>query len=278
MKPAPVDGGPASKRVRGGWLIEIGVGVAIYLVYDSLRDKVTGAGAAAFQHAVQVVDAEKFLGIYRERSIQQAFVSADWFMAFWNIYYGTIHFVMPVVSLVWLYRKAPVRYVRWRNTLLFMLAIALLGFWLYPLMPPRLMPARYGFVDAAAHFFNFGPQVRVTIGANGHPDAAAIKAFGNLFAAMPSLHVGWSTWSVLAIWPLLKRPWAKVLYALYPVSIFFCIVVTANHWILDGVGGWVVLGLGYLCARGLEHARNLVRARREPDRNVAPTESAPTAS
>ena len=146
-------------------------------------------------------------------------------------------------------------------------------------MPPRLMPARYGFVDAAAHFFNFGPQVRVTIGANGHPDAAAIKAFGNLFAAMPSLHVGWSTWSVFAIWPLLKRPWAKVLYALYPVSIFFCIVVTANHWILDGVGGWVVLGLGYLCALGLEHSAEARAGSPRRRRTAAPTESAvPTAN
>ena len=77
---------------------------------------------------------------------------------------------------------------------------------------------------------------------------------------MPSLHVGWSTWSVLAIWPLLRRTWAKVLFALYPVTIFFCIVVTANHWILDAVGGWVVLGLGYLGALGIE--RLLARRRR----------------
>ena len=89
------------------------------------------------------------------------------------------------------------------------------------------------------------------LGADGQPSAAAIRTYGNLFAAMPSLHVGWSTWSALAVWPLLRRTWAKVLWALYPVSIFFCIVVTANHWILDAVGGWVVLGLGYLCAVGL---------------------------
>jgi PAP2 superfamily len=236
------------------------VGAAIYLLYDWLRDQVVGTSAAALRHAHEVVDAERFLGIYHERAIQQAFLSADWFMSFWNIYYGTIHFVMPVVALVWLYRKAPVRYVRWRNTIVFMLAISLVSFWLYPLMPPRLMPARYGFVDAAAHYFNFGPQVRVEFGPGGQPTAAAIRAFGNLFAAMPSLHVGWSTWSVLAIWPLVRRPWAKVLLALYPLTIIFCIVVTANHWILDAVGGWVVLALGYGCARAVEW---VLRSRRQ---------------
>jgi PAP2 superfamily len=271
--PAPI-GGPASRRIRHGWVLEIVVGTAIYLFYDWLRDKTTATSAAAYRHALEIVDAEKFLGLYHEYSIQQAFLRADWFMAFWNIYYGTIHFVMPVVALVWLYRKAPVRYVRWRNTIVFMLAFSIVAFWLYPLMPPRLMPERYGFVDAAAAFFNFGPQVHVHIGADGQPTAAAIRAFGNLFAAMPSLHVGWSTWSVLAIWPLVRRPWAKVLLVLYPVSIIFCIVVTANHWILDAVGGWVVLGLGYLCAGLLETAVTRRRARRADA--LAPTSTAST--
>jgi membrane-associated phospholipid phosphatase len=198
-------------------------------------------------------------------------------MAFWNIYYGTIHFVMPVLALVWLYRKAPVRYVRWRNTILFMLAISIVVFWCYPLMPPRLMPARFGFVDTAAQFFNFGPQVRIRIGPHGQPTAAAVRQFGNLFAAMPSLHVGWSTWSVLAIWPLVRRRWVKVLLALYPVSIIFCIVVTANHWILDAAGGWIVLGLGYLGARGLEELRDRwhrTRAERSVSATGLPTPAA----
>jgi membrane-associated phospholipid phosphatase len=251
----PVAGGPASRRIRRGWILEIVAGAVIYLVYDWLRDKTVGTTSDAFRNARQVVRAEKFLGLYHERSIEQAFVSADWFMAFWNIYYGTIHFVMPVIALVWMYRKAPVRYVRWRNTIVLMLGFSLLAFWLYPLMPPRLMPSSYGFVDAAAQFFNFGPQVHVHLGPDGQPTAAAVHAFGNLYAAMPSLHVGWSTWCLLALWPLVRRPWAKVLLALYPVSIFFCIVVTANHWILDAVGGWVVLALGFLGALGIERVQ-----------------------
>ncbi|MDQ1432827.1 MAG: hypothetical protein QOF40_3429 [Actinomycetota bacterium] len=270
MTTEPVRGGPASRRIRHGWILEIVVGAAVYYLYDLLREKTTGTSAAAYRNALQIIDAEKFLGLYHEYSIQQAFLSADWFMAFWNIYYGTIHFVMPVFALVWLYRKAPVRYVRWRNTIVVMLAISIVVFWCYPLMPPRLMPSRFGFVDSAAQFFNFGPQVRIHLGADGQPTAAAIREFGNLFAAMPSLHVGWSTWSVLAIWPLVRRRWVKVLLALYPVSIIFCIVVTANHWILDAVGGWVVLGLGYLGARGLEGLRNRWRRTRE-ERSVSAT-------
>ena len=205
----------------------------------------------AFRHAEQIVDAERFLGLYHEHSIQQAFLGADWFISFWNIFYGTVHFVLPVVALVWLYRKAPGRYVLWRNTLLFMLGLALVAFVLYPLTPPRLMPEHFGFVDTAADYFNFGPQVTITFDANGQPTAAAVREFGNLFAAMPSLHVGWSTWVTLALWPMVRRPWGRVLLVLYPAAVIFGIVVTANHWLLDAAGGWVGLGLGYLLARGV---------------------------
>ena len=103
-------------------------------------------------------------------------------------------------------------------------------------------PARFGFVDTAAEFFNFGPQVRVHLGADGQPTAAAVRTYGNLFAAMPSLHVGLV--DVVGARGVAARCGARgrrCCWALYPVSIFFCIVVTANHWILDAVGGWIVL-------------------------------------
>ena len=183
-------------------------------------------------------------------------------MAFWNIYYGTIHFVIPVVALVWLYRKAPVRYVRWRNTIVLHardLDRDVLG------VPAHAAAAHARPLRVRRHrrpTSSTSARRCASISApTGNRIAAAIRAYGNLFAAMPSLHVGWSTWSALAVWPLLRRTWAKVLWALYPVSIVFCIVVTANHWILDAVGGWVVLGLGYLCAVGLGRLLATRRAR-----------------
>jgi hypothetical protein len=254
--------GPISQRARLGWIGEVVGGLAIYLSYDTLRSHVAGPTHIAFAHAKQIISAERFLHIYWERDIQQAFLRVDWFIAFWNIYYGTIHFVMPIVALVWLFRRAPARYVRWRNTLALMFGLAVLGFWLYPLMPPRVMPSRYGFVDTAAEYYNFGPQVRVKFDQHGQPTHEAAEQFGNLYAAMPSFHVGWSTWVALTLWPLVRRNWAKLLLVAYPLTILFCITVTANHWLLDAVGGWVVLGLGYAGARGIDAAFASRRRRR----------------
>jgi hypothetical protein len=256
---------PRSKRWRYGWIAETIGMIVLYRLYDLGRERAVGTTGDAFRNARDIVRAERFLGIYWERPVQQAFLSADWFIAFWNIWYGTIHFVLPVVTLVWLYRKFPARYVRWRNTLVLMWGIAILTFWLYPLMPPRLMPARYDFVDTAAEYYNFGPQVKVEFGADGQPTERALAQYGNPFAAMPSFHVGWSTWCVLALWPLVRRRWVRALLVLYVLTVIFCITVTANHWLLDAVGGWVVLGLGYAGALAIDTVGSARRRRRVLD-------------
>lgn len=243
---------PWTRRIRHGWAVETALGVALYLAYDELRSRVSGSATVALAHGYDIVRIERAVGLYREHRVQQAFIGWPAVLSFWNMYYGTIHFVLPVVALVTLWRKAPARYVRWRNTLLLMLTFGLLGFWLYPLMPPRLMPHRFGFVDSAAKYFNFGPQQRVVL-RHGIPTAASRAAFGNLFAAMPSLHAGWSMWSALALAPVVRRPGLRALVLLYPLVTMFAVVVTANHWILDAIGGWVALALAWLIVVAVEH-------------------------
>jgi hypothetical protein len=247
--------GPASKRVRGGWILELLVLFGLWSTYDRLRDVVRGDGLGALRHARTIVGWERALGIYHERRIQQWFIDRDWFVSLWNVYYGTIHFVGPIAALVWLYRTDPGRYVRWRNTLVVMLGLAVLCFWAFPLTPPRLMPERYGFVDTGAEFFTFGPQERVLLDATGNPVRSAVDAYGNLFAAMPSLHVGWSTWTALAVLPTIRRRWIRAAVALYPLATLFAITVTGNHWVLDAVGGWLVLAAAWGIAVAIERAR-----------------------
>jgi hypothetical protein len=51
--------------------------------------------------------------------------------------------------------------------------------------------------------------------------------------------------------PRVRRRWTKVAFILYPVGTVTAIVLTGNHYFLDAVGGFAVLGLGYLIARQL---------------------------
>jgi len=257
---------PLTKRWRRGWLLEAAVMGALYWLYESSRGWVAGTTADALANARGIVRAERWLGIYWERSIQHAFLNADWFITFWNFWYGTVHFLIPAGVLVLLYRTRPARYVRWRNTLLAMWAIGVLTFWLYPLMPPRLMESAH-IVDTAvpARYTNFGPHPELEFRPNGLPTTATLDQYSNPYAAMPSFHVGWSTFSALALWPLLRRRWLKGVVIAYLGTVIFCIVVTGNHWLLDVPGGWLVVGLGYAIAVGLERgvaAVKRARARR----------------
>jgi hypothetical protein len=63
------------------------------------------------------------------------------------------------------------------------------------------------------------------------------------------VHCAWAGWCALVLAPRLKHRWAKVLAAVYPLFTITVIVLTANHYILDAVGGFMVLGIGFLVAR-----------------------------
>ncbi len=67
----------------------------------------------------------------------------------------------------------------------------------------------------------------------------------NPYAAMPSLHVGWATWCACVLVSALRRRWIKVLAVAYPFVTLFAVVVTANHYVLDGVAGVAALAVGW---------------------------------
>jgi hypothetical protein len=162
-------------------------------------------------------------------------------------------------------------FAQWRNTLAAMTALAILGFAFFPLMPPRLLDQPCPTADnlefgGACIETNLRPgKDRSFTGDNGFGfvdtlsvyggpwrfDSDEVASISNQYAAMPSLHIGWSTWCALAVWPLLRRRRTKILVLLYPAATLFCIIVTANHFWLDGVGGIVVFAVGSLIGWGM---------------------------
>jgi membrane-associated phospholipid phosphatase len=114
-------------------------------------------------------------------------------------------------------------------------------FW--PLMPPRLLPASYGFVDTLAKYPTFWTF-----------NSGAVNKISNQYAAMPSVHCAWALWCACALVPRVRHIWAKALAVLYPVCTVTAIVLTGNHYFLDAVGGFAVLGIGNLLARAFTRA------------------------
>jgi PAP2 superfamily len=258
------------------WWHEVLYIVLVYLGYSAVRNQFgSGAGTAvdadpAFHHAEAIIQVERNIHLYFEDRLQQWYLDLplDGLIRFWNVYYGVFHFVVAAIALVVLYRKAPPRYRVWRNTLAFTTLLALVGFATFSLMPPRLLddPGIYGGCPVHA-----GAQAARQADEAGDPpcdefgyvDTIAVyggwasfgsdemKAVSNQYAAMPSMHIGWSTWCAFVLAPLVRRRWLKALVIAYPIVTLFDIMVTANHYWIDGLGGLACLGVGYLLARVL---------------------------
>ncbi|MFG2519664.1 bifunctional glycosyltransferase 87/phosphatase PAP2 family protein [Streptomyces sp. NPDC048527] len=219
-----------------------------YYAYQQVRLAATGGTnsggrATAEAHGTQVHSLEKFLHIDIEHWVNHAVAQVPWLKSFFNFYYESFHFIVPLTVLAILYVRRPAQY-RWaRSALGFATVLALIGFWFYPLAPPRLMPA-LGFIDTVHGVQDFSK-----------PDYGTLTALTNQYAAMPSLHFGWSLWCGLVIAVFARRWWIKAIGLVHPLCTISAIIATGNHWVLDAVGGATVVGLGFLLTYMLQGPR-----------------------
>jgi hypothetical protein len=204
-----------------------------YWTYSLIRNAVPEQRAEALRNADWIWKAEQQLGIAVEQSVNHAVNSVTWLIVGMNYYYATLHFVVTLGVLVWLYRGHPGRYAATRTVLFATTGVALVGYYLYPLAPPRLMTGG-DFIDTVL--------VHQTWGSMASGD---LKNMSNQYAAMPSMHIGWSLWCGLTLFALASVPWVRVLGLLYPAATLVVIVATANHFWLDAVGGILCLAFGY---------------------------------
>ncbi|MGW6895407.1 bifunctional glycosyltransferase 87/phosphatase PAP2 family protein [Streptomyces sp. NPDC054919] len=238
---------PFWRRVlsRPNLLLELLLIRVVYSAYAHVRLAATAGRPTAEAHGRQIHSLEKWLHIDIEHWANHTVVHIGWLKSFFDYYYSTFHFIVPLAILGVLYVRRPADY-RWaRSTLGFATLVALLGFWLYPLAPPRLMPG-LGFIDTVHGVQDFAK-----------PDYGTLTSMTNQYAAMPSLHFGWSLWCGVMIVMLAPKLWMKALGLLHPLFTVSAIVATANHWVLDAVGGALVIGLGFVLTHVLAGPRKL---------------------
>jgi hypothetical protein len=217
------------------WWQEIGFIAIVYYLYSVVRNAVPSHETGAFHRAKSLLSFEARLHLNIEASLNHFVASHAWLAYICNYYYATLHFVVTIGVLVWLYRKHPMRYRSMRSVLIVTNLVALIGFWLVSVAPPRMLA---GYVDTVVKFHTWGSLA-----------SPGLAKESNQYAAMPSLHIGWSLWCALAIVTLAKRPWVRVLGALYPAATFFVIVGTANHFVVDAIAGAATLGLAVAIQR-----------------------------
>ncbi|WP_432158963.1 bifunctional glycosyltransferase 87/phosphatase PAP2 family protein [Streptomyces sp. bgisy153] len=241
---------PFLRRVltRPNLLLELLLIRVGYAAYSQVRlaatgGTISGGRARAEAHGHEILDIESFLHLDFELAVNHWVVTVGWLREFFDFYYTSFHFIVPLAVLGLLYWRRPVDY-RWaRSALGLATLLALVGFWLYPLAPPRLMPG-LDVIDTVHGVQDFS-----------RPDYGTLTSLTNQYAAMPSLHFGWSLWCGLIIAIVAPRWWMKALGLLHPLLTATAIVATGNHWVLDAAGGAVVVAGGFALTYVLQGPR-----------------------
>ncbi|WP_067488647.1 phosphatase PAP2 family protein [Actinomadura hibisca] len=217
---------------------------ALLGAYGYARHLVDGRFDTAFEHARFLWNFERELGLPDEAALQRA--ALDWSLRWvWpaNQYYVRVHFPASILFMIWVYLRHRRAWPRIRAAIPLSAALALVIHALYPLAPPRLLPSPdMGDMMMLDLMTVYGPSAYATEPGEG---------MANQFAAMPSLHVGWA---VLIAWGIIRygRTRWRYLAVLHPVVTLLVVVLTANHYWLDGAVGVAVVVVALVATFWLE--------------------------
>jgi hypothetical protein len=222
-----------------GLLLNIGLFMVLVQAYKLVRRTFIQRGETlGFEHAREIIRLEKRLYLYFELDLQRWVLDqGEWLIKFFNYYYTyfmPLFYVCCGLSLLF----APVQWRFWRNVFLCSMLLALPWYALYPLAPPRFM-TDYGFIDTLAVY-----------GPNYFSNNGVVTA--NRFAAMPSMHCGWTLiGSLMLVFCLPKVRGFRIGIipaVVHTTMMTLTVMVTGNHYFVDAVAGWIIVGFSILMA------------------------------
>jgi hypothetical protein len=222
-----------STRHLARWLLDGVVLVVLYQAYGLIQGLVPAHRLQAEANAHRVLEVEQRLQVDPEAVLNRFVASHGWLAEVCDYWYSSLHFSVTVAVAMWLLWRHHEDARHLLTSLYTATALALVGFWLVPVAPPRLLTGG-GFVDTVVRLHTWGGW-----------DSGPIHAIANQYAALPSLHMAWSSWCALAVGRVAGNALVRRLAWLYPAGTLFVILGTGNHWFLDAVAGGLVLAVGF---------------------------------
>lgn len=208
------------------WALEAMLLLGLYLTGELARGVARGGEPSAEAHAAFIVRLERRLHVFDEATIQHAAGHVVGLSTFLGYAYVSVHLAGTAAVLVWVYRRRRDEYARLRNTLALATGLGVVVYALFPAAPPRL--AGLGIADT------------VSAATSLNLDSSLISSLYNPYAAVPSMHIGFSLIVGIAVVRLARRTLWRVAGALYPVFVLFVIVATGNHFFFDAAAGAAV--------------------------------------
>ncbi len=249
-----------ARVARARWLTrvaafarEAGLLTGLYALWQLAGLHPVSSPDAALARARWLWHAERLLHLPSEAALQRPLLPHPLLVEAANLYYASLHFPVLLGCLAWLYARRRGEYARVRTTVVLFTACCLLIQFI-PVAPPRMLTG-YGLVDTG---LDYGQSV---YGAG----------LADQLSAMPSVHVGWALLVAVAVIGVVRSRWRWLALA-YPAATTLVVVVTANHFWLDGIVAAALLAVVLAAQRAFGAAR---RPLRSPGGRVRPGQVQP---
>jgi hypothetical protein len=216
-----------------GFAMETAVVLALFGMWQLAGSFVLMGPEGAIDRGEWIWRVERAVHLPSETAVQMAFLPHPLIVQALNLYYAGLHFVVVIGCLVWVYVSHRRQYPQVRTTLVLFTAAALLVQFV-PVAPPRMLPGD-GMIDTALRY-----------GQSVYGSVAGFNA--DQLSAMPSVHVGWSLLAALVIVEVSRSRWRWLALA-YPLLTLLAVVVTANHYWLDGIAAALLLAFALVVQR-----------------------------
>jgi hypothetical protein len=200
-------------------LLELMLWASLYPAYLAIRGFTIGDPDQAASNALQLINLERALDLFHESALQHL---AGSMVEFLSVYYMVGFAPLIASTLVWLGFRHRTHYRTLRTLLFVSLGIAVVFYVLYPTAPPRLVPS-LGIVD--------------TVGLAGHDTGSFAGIRFNPYAAMPSMHVGWSVLVAIVGFRATSSRVLRAFFVLHPFVMAVTVSATGNHYFVDSFAG-----------------------------------------
>ncbi len=218
-------GARARRAPLAGVLRESALLCALYSLWR-LGERVHGlATTHGVDRAIALWNIERFVHLPDERVLVDAALRRPIIAQAANGYYAIAHAPAMIMLLIWTMWRHRGAYQTVRNAVTVATGTSLL-LHLIAVAPPRLVPS-LGFVDVAQRFHQsvYGP-----VG----------SGISDQMGALPSVHVAWAALVAWGTWCQGRGRW-RIVGPAHLILTMVAIVVTANHWWLDGVVAAVIV-------------------------------------
>jgi hypothetical protein len=216
-------------RAAGGIARETAIVLGLFALWQRAAELSITRVKGAVGHGKFVWHVERVMHLPSELTMQRAALPHPSVVKVSNLYYAGLHFPVTIVFLIWLYARHRARYPLVRNTMAIATGACLLG-QMIPVAPPRLVPS-LGLVDTG---LQYGQSVYGSLG----------RGLADQLSAMPSVHVAWAVLVGIVVVAVGTSRW-RWLALLHPLATMFVVVVTANHFWLDGIVAMALLGMAH---------------------------------